>query len=235
VTAPGPQTVTIQARDPAGETGTLSFTVNADPAANRPPVASAGPDEVVECSGQAGTPVTLNGSDSDDPDGDALTFRWTGPFGTATGRTPTVTLPDGASTITLTVTDELGATATDTVVITVVDTRPPTIESASADPAVLLPPNHRMVPVTVAVTATDVCSPTVRCAISGVASNEPIDGTGDGHSSPDWTITGDLTVDLRAERAGGGDGRIYTITVRCTDESGNAATAPVEVRVPHNR
>jgi hypothetical protein len=92
---------------------------------------------VVECTSQAGRQVTLNGSDSFDPDGDALTFTWTGPFGTVTGRTPTVTLPDGTSTVTLTVTDELGASASDTVVISVVDTPPPMIESACADPAVL--------------------------------------------------------------------------------------------------
>jgi hypothetical protein len=234
VTTTDPQTITIDASDPSGETRSVSFTVNGNAQTNRPPVASAGPDETVECSAQAGTPVTLNGSDSSDPDGDALTFRWTGPFGTVTGRTPTVTLPDGASTITLTVTDEVGASATDSVVITVADTQPPTIQSASADPATLSPPNHRMVPVAVSVTATDVCSPTVSCAISQVTSNEPVDGTGDSHTSPDWTITGDLTVDLRAERAGSGNGRVYTITVRCVDESGNAATAPVEVRVPHN-
>lgn len=235
VSAEGAQTITIQASDPAGGTTSVSFTVNGGAAENRPPIADAGPDEVVECTSQAGRQVTLNGSDSFDPDGDALTFTWTGPFGTVTGRTPTVTLPDGTSTVTLTVTDELGASASDTVVISVVDTTPPTIESASADPAVLWPPNHKMMPVNVAVTATDVCSPTVSCAISEVTSNESVDGGGDGNTSPDWTIIGDLTVDLRAERSGSGDGRVYTITVRCTDDSGNAATAPVEVHVPHHR
>lgn len=47
-------------------------------------------------------------------------------------------------------------------------------------------------------------------------------------------ITGDLTVDLRAERAGGGTGRVYAITIRCIDGAGNSATASVEVTVPHN-
>ena len=41
--------------------------------------------------------------------------------------------------------------------------------------------------------------------------------------APDWEITGDLTLDLRAERSGSGTGREYTITVQCTDGTGNFA------------
>jgi hypothetical protein len=231
----GPLTVEITGTDPDGLSTTVSFTLNGTGETNRPPVANAGPDENIECSGHDGTPVTLNGTDSNDPDGDALTFTWTGPFGTATGSAPTVSLPNGSHTITLTVTDEPGASATDTVVMTVADTTPPEITSAVADRSSLWPPNHRMVPVTIAVTATDACSPTVTCAITEVTSDEPVDGGGDGNTSPDWEITGDLTVDLRAERAGGGDGRVYTITVGCSDDAGNTATRGVEVAVPHNR
>jgi hypothetical protein len=67
-----------------------------------------------------------------------------------------------------------------------------------------------------------------------VTSNEPIEGLGDGDTSPDWVITGNLAVDLRAERAGNGSGRIYTITVRCTDAAGNASARSVLVTVPHD-
>jgi hypothetical protein len=234
VTTQDPQTITITASDPEGATSSVSFTLNVGAEANRPPTANAGPDETIECSGHEGTPVTLNGTDSSDPDGDSLTFAWTGPFGTATGAAPTVTLPLGAHVINLTVTDEFGASSTDTVVMTVVDTTPPTIDSAAADPSQLWPPDHRMVPVTVTVSASDVCSPIVSCAIDDVSSNEPPDGDGDGNTSPDWVITGNLTVDLRAERAGSGSGRVYTIAVRCFDASGNSATRSVEVTVPHN-
>ena len=41
--------------------------------ANRPPTAAAGTDQAVF----PGTNVTLNGSASSDPDGNALTYRWT--------------------------------------------------------------------------------------------------------------------------------------------------------------
>jgi len=57
---------------------------------------------------------------------------------------------------------------------------------------------------------------------------------GDGDQAPDWQITGDLAVNLRAERSGKGTGRIYTITVECNDTSGNTATKTVTVSVPHD-
>jgi hypothetical protein len=44
-----------------------------------------------------------------------------------------------------------------------------------------------------------------------------------------------MMVDVRSERAGTGNGRIYTITVQATDASGNAATQAVTVTVPKNQ
>jgi hypothetical protein len=49
-----------------------------------------------------------------------------------------------------------------------------------------------MVPVVVNVSASDHCGGSVSCRIASVASNEPIDGLGDGDTAPDWEITGDL-------------------------------------------
>jgi hypothetical protein len=40
-------------------------------------------------------------------------------------------------------------------------------------------------------------------------------------------------VRLRAERAGGGNGRIYTITIHATDTYGNTSSQSVAVLVPH--
>jgi hypothetical protein len=68
-----------------------------------------------------------------------------------------------------------------------------------------------------------------------VSSNEPVNEKRDGNTAPDWGITGDLSVSLRAERTGRGSGRIYTITVDCTDASGNTATETVVVIVPHDQ
>jgi len=119
--------------------------------------------------------------------------------------------------------------------VRVVDTRAPAITSLIASPDVLWPANHKMVSVSLAATVADDCDAIPRCAIVSVASNEPVDGLGDGDTGPDWIVTGRLTVDLRAERAGNGSGRLYAITVRCVDASENASTRLVTVGVPHSR
>jgi hypothetical protein len=86
--------------------------------------------------------------------------------------------------------------------------------------------------VTANYTATDNC-PGSNCVLS-VTSNEPVNGTGDGDTSPDWEIVDATHVRLRAERAGTGNGRIYTITVTCTDPAGNATVKTTTVVVAHN-
>ena len=99
----------------------------------------------------------------------------------------------------------------------------------------LWPANHRMVAVTMRVDAIDDSGTAPLCRVVAVTSSEPANGSGDGDTSPDWIITDDLTVLLRAERSGRASGRIYTIGVRCVDGAGNAATASAIVRVPHDR
>jgi hypothetical protein len=91
-----------------------------------------------------------------------------------------------------------------------------------------------MVPVAVAVGASDNCS-AVTSHIVGVASNEPVNALGDGNTDPDWVVTGALTLLLRSERSGTGRGRVYTITVESTDVAGNKSTAFTTVLVPHDQ
>jgi hypothetical protein len=135
---------------------------------------------------------------------------------------------------TWTAADHLGNKSSATQIIQVVDTTAPVIQSIAAAPNVLWTANHKMVHVAVTAKATDNCSRPV-CKIASVTSNEPVNGLGDGDTAPDWSITGDLTVDLRAERSGTGSGRIYTIAVTCTDACGNSSVGNTTVTVPHDQ
>jgi hypothetical protein len=202
---------------------------------NQRPLADAGVKQTVECSGHHGTLVHLDGRSSSDPDGDQITYEWHGPFGTATGAQPAVLVPLGTHVITMIADDGFGGVSVDEVVIEVVDTTPPEIRSATPTPSELWAPNHKMAPVAVAVDVSDICDPTPTCRIVSVASSEPANGAGDGNTLVDWEITGALTLNLRAERSGKGDGRVYTITVECTDDSGNTSSTAVRVTVAHDR
>src|SRR5262249_32722030 len=106
---------------------------------------------------------------------------------------------------------------------------PTCISNASVDRTTLLPPHHKLGPRTVDFGAGDSAS----CSLS-VTSNEPETGTGSGDTSPDWIVQDAHHALLRAERAGGGTGRVYTITITCTD-SGGSNSQVVTVRVPHDQ
>jgi uncharacterized repeat protein (TIGR03803 family) len=153
-----------------------------------------------------------------DPDaGDTITIRQDPPGPYALGTTP----------VTLTVTDNHGATASSTATVTVVDATPPTLGDVTVTPNVLWPPNDKMVEVTLNYAATDKCG-TISNTLS-VTSNEA-NGT-----APDWVIEHSHHVQLRAERSNTGAGRVYMITVISTDNSGNASTRTVTVTAPRNQ
>jgi hypothetical protein len=121
-----------------------------------------------------------------------------------------------------------GATGTSSLRVT--DTTAPSIGGVSTTPGNLGPPNHKLIDVLVGYTAADF-SGAPSCTVS-VSSNEPINGLGDGNTSIDWKVIDPHHVQLRAERAGTGTGRIYTIAVRCTDSFGNTSSASGTVSVP---
>ena len=111
-------------------------------------------------------------------------------------------------------------------------TTPPAIASLVPRPSLLWPPNHRWVEVTLTISASDQCDPVPTCGIISLTSSEPADGRGDGSTTPDMMVTGALRARLRAERRGGGGGRLYTLTVQCADTAGNKAPAAATVAVP---
>ena len=133
--AVGEHTVTLTVADDDGATDTdeVVITVNA-PGANLPPTADAGPNQTVEdTDDNGGEDLVLDGSGSSDSDGTIVSYSWTeGVTEIATGVNPTVAFAVGEHNVTLTVTDNEGATDTDAVVITV-EAAPPAGISFAVD------------------------------------------------------------------------------------------------------
>ncbi|MEM9328557.1 MAG: PKD domain-containing protein, partial [Bacteroidota bacterium] len=134
---PGDYTITATAYNANGgggdvlETQTIDFTVVQALTTNQPPIAEAGPNQsAADPDGDGFASFTLDGSSSNDPDGNIVTYEWliAGDL-FATGVAPTVLLPVGTTTLILQVTDNEGATATDEVVLTVTPNQPPTAEA----------------------------------------------------------------------------------------------------------
>lgn len=87
---------------------------------NQFPVAHAGADQIIYAGTNTSASISLDGSASTDPENGALEYSWSGAFGTATGVSPTVTLPVGIHLVELAVTDSAGQRDTATVAIAVV-------------------------------------------------------------------------------------------------------------------
>ncbi len=112
----------------------------------------------------------------------------------------------------------------------------------SADPIVLWPPNHKYQTIAVSDFVTSVSDDVEgdldinAVIITSVTSDEAEDASGDGNTQNDIVIGDDCqSVDLRAERQGGGNGRVYTVHVSATDGSGNVGEASFQVHVPHKK
>lgn len=142
--------------------------------------------------------------------------------------------PLGTTSVTASASDVAGNIATLTFDVVAQDTIAPAILGVSADPSVLMKRNHKMATIHVSANVADAgdAAPNVR-----IVSVTCVDGgavVGPAMASDDWRVTGDMTVEVRCERSGGGSGRIYQIAVACTDASGNTSVATVEVTVPHD-
>jgi uncharacterized repeat protein (TIGR01451 family) len=99
----------------------------------------------------------------------------------------------------------------------------------------LWPPNHKMHLITLT-GATDPDGDVVTLTVTGVTQDEPLNGLGDGNTSPDATPgPASNKVNLRAERSGTGDGRIYRIGFSGSDGRGGSCTGTATVGVPHDQ
>lgn len=112
---------------------------------------------------------------------------------------------------------------------------PPDCSELVASPDSLWPPNHKLQLVTVT-GASDPEGGAVTTTVTGVTQDEPVNGLGDGDTSPDAVLgPASNQVRLRAERSGTGDGRVYRISVTAEDELGLTCEGTVRVAVPHDQ
>ena len=117
--------------------------------------------------------------------------------------------------------------------ITVDDNTPPQINGFSLSQYSLWAPDHKMRDITVNYSIVDNCVSSPNVTIT-VTSNEPVNGTADGDTDPDWQIIDGHHIKLRAERASNGNGRIYTITVTVNDGCNPPVSQSKQVIVAHN-
>jgi hypothetical protein len=207
-----------------------------------PLAVNAGSDQVATCEG----PTTTLGIEGDvelsEPTAEVVHHRWSSPD-------PRVTFADSTSPVTqvaftgigsaeVTLTVSVGAyEASDTVTLTVEDVEPP-VATVRATPATLWPPNHRMVPVTLELMATDVCDDQLDVRLIRAESSQPDDALGDGSTEADIQGadlgTDDRTVLLRAERQGAA-ARSYELEYEITDDGGNSTRVVATIEVPHDQ
>jgi len=209
--------------------------------ANQPPVANAGPDQTVECTGHGCALVTLDGSKSSGPDGDTLSFVWQDESNKQLGTSAVTQLavPMGAHTFTLTVAYAGGLASTAVTHVTVRDTTPPTLQ-VSLSPNVTRSREQELVRVNATVKVSDVCDPNPTVKLLSITSNDPAErgrrrvsdvqavGGGPLHFGTDVR-----SFLVRAEQSERGKDIVYTITYSATDVSGNTTSATAQVRVGH--
>lgn len=104
----------------------------------------------------------------------------------------------------------------------------------TSEPTTLWPPNHKWKTVPLP-TATDPEGGTLTASAPTVKQDEPVNGEGDGNTAPDARLLDDGTLQVRAERAGPGDGRFYYVSVTFTDTAGLETTCTSVVVVPHDK
>ena len=199
-----------------------------------PPAISCPADVQVDQTGPGGTPAThptiaaflAGASASDDVD----------PAPVITTNAPAV-FPLGTTPVVFRATDAASNQSECTATVTVLDTTPPRI-TVVMDKTVLWPPNHKFVTVCAQVTVSDNGSTDPTFTLVSVTSNEPPNWLGDGDTGPDIQGaeigTPDLCFDLRAERSGNGNGRVYEIVYAVSDGSSDPVYATAYVRVPHD-
>jgi PKD repeat protein len=208
-TAPGSYTVTLTVTDDSNTKATATRTVEVH---QLPPVASF---TVTPTSGDAPLSVQVDGTASSDPDGSIASYAWDfGDDATANGATASHTYTSvGSYTITLTITDDHGATAKASQTVTV--SSAPTNAAPVASFTVTQPTGPAPVSV----------------RVDGTASSDP-DGS---IASYAWDFGDDATATGATASHTYTSAGSYTITLTVTDDDGatGSATRSVSVAEPN--
>lgn len=164
----------------------------------------------------------------------SVQWSWLDSAHEVSGSTDEVSLsvPDvGESLRTVQVADNDGATSETGFAVTGVR-RPLSCQADGVEAAVIWPPNHKFVDVGI-VAPVQADGTAVTAEAIYVHQDELLDAQGDGDTSPDARIEGGV-AQVRAERSGTGDGRVYTIGYLASAEDGRTCVGEVFVSVPHS-
>ena len=188
------------------------------------------------CSLTCPTDVTVNNN----PDQCGAVVIYSDPSGSGCG-TVTCDHPSGSffgvGETTVTCTSSVGPTCSFKVKVN--DAQAPVITVASIT---LWPPNHSYHSFNVSDLVTSVadnCDGSISVSnvqITSVSSDEPDNSIADGNTTNDIVIANDCkSLQVRSERRGDSNGRVYTVHLRVTDSKGNVATATMKIRVPQSQ
>jgi endonuclease G len=223
----GPDSFTFKVNDGQRDSNTSTVAINVRPV-NDAPVAS---DDAYSTNSNTPLNVTAPGvlANDNDIDGGALSAQLVSNVShgalalNADGSFVYTPAPNfaGTDSFTYRASDGTDNSNAATVSITVNDTVGPTIDSSVAVKS-LWPANGKLLNVGLSVGATDNAGGPVNVEVF-VYSDEDDITLQDGSNSPDAKDIAPGTLRLRAERDGGGDGRVYLIVVVATDSSGNTS------------
>jgi len=209
------ETITLKAysttKQEVCDVTTARFTITDTPGSS--PFADAGFNRVVEATSSFGALVTLDGTRSYDPDGGPLKYEWTGSFGVALGKSPTVLLPKGPNLITLNVTDTSERFDYDHLVVVVRDTTTPQNIEIHVEPTMVSLRQGDVGEVAVDVLPVGISENTVSLSSSGQPTGVLVDFDPESATPPFTSI---MTVEAaEVEQAWSG---IISITVTGVDE-----------------
>jgi HYR domain len=151
--------------------------------------------------------------------------------------------PLGTTTTAYSTVDGSGNAASCTSSVTVSDNGPPVVSVNNNGAGDLWPPNHKMVTIGLdqcGITVNDACEGPIALGNAGatitcVTSDELPDSLGDGHTETDIVFVDATHVQVREERSGKLDGRVYKIGFTVNDGNGNTTAGVCRVTVPHDQ